>query len=119
MLVRYFRQPSRIEELRNNTGGYLLEGFAKELSRGRYQWVAARKHIRAAEHFLHWMAHRKLTITSVEERCAQQFLDHLKRCRFGLLACTGMRLSEEINLRLQDLTADGFVILITKFRKSR
>ena len=45
MLVRYFRRPSRIEELRNNTGGSLLEGFAKELSRGRYQWVAARKHI--------------------------------------------------------------------------
>jgi hypothetical protein len=52
MLVRYFRRPSRIEQLRSNTGGYLLEGFAKELSQGRYQWVAARKHIRAAEHFL-------------------------------------------------------------------
>jgi integrase/recombinase XerD len=80
MLVRYFRRPSRIEQLRNSTGGYLLEGFAKELSENRYQWVAARKHIRAAEHFLHWIAHRKLSIASVEERCAQQFLDHLKRC---------------------------------------
>jgi integrase/recombinase XerD len=81
MLVRYFRRPSRIEQLRSSTGGHLLEGFAKELSRGRYQWVAARKHIRAAEHFLHWIAHRNLSITSVEERYAQQFLDHLKRCR--------------------------------------
>jgi integrase/recombinase XerD len=80
MLVRYFRRPSRIEQLRSSTGGYLLEGFAKELSESRYQWVAARKHIRAAEHFLHWIAHRKLSITSVEERSAQQFLDHLKRC---------------------------------------
>src|SRR5262249_16342559 len=80
MLVRYFRRPSRIEELHSNTGGYLLEEFAKELSQGRYQWVAARKHIRAAEHFLHWIAHRKLSITRAEERCAQQFLDHLKRC---------------------------------------
>jgi hypothetical protein len=48
MLVRYFRRPSRIEQLRGCTGGHLLEGFAKELSQGRYQWVAARKHIRAA-----------------------------------------------------------------------
>jgi integrase/recombinase XerD len=80
MLVRYFRRPSRIEQLRSSTGGHLLEGFAKELSQGRYQWVAARKHIRAAEHFLHWIAHRNLSITSVEERYAQQFLDHLKRC---------------------------------------
>jgi hypothetical protein len=81
MLVRYFRRPSRIEQLRSSTGGHLLEGFAKELSQGCYQWVAARKHIRAAEHFLHWIAHRNLSITSVEERYAQQFLDHLKRCR--------------------------------------
>src|ERR1700683_5232704 len=41
MLVRYFRRPSRIEQLRSSTGGHLLEGFAKELSQGRYQWVAA------------------------------------------------------------------------------
>jgi len=81
MLVRYFRRPSRIEQLRSSSGGCLLEGFAKELSESRYQWVAARKHIRAAEHFLHWIAHRDLSITSVKERYAQQFLDHLKRCR--------------------------------------
>jgi len=41
MLVHYFRRPSRIEQLRSSTGGHLLEGFAKELSQGRYQWVAA------------------------------------------------------------------------------
>jgi site-specific recombinase XerD len=81
MLICYFARPSRIEELRGNPGGHLLEGFAKELSESRYQWVAARKHIRAAEHFLHWIAHQKLSGTSVEERYAQQFLDHLKRCR--------------------------------------
>ena len=81
MLVRYFRRPSRIEQLRSSTGGHLLEGFAKELSQDCYQWVAARKHIRAAEHFLHWIAHRNLSITSVEERYAQQFLDHFNRCR--------------------------------------
>jgi integrase/recombinase XerD len=80
MLVRYFSRPSRIEQLRCSTGGHLLEKFAKELSQGRYQWVAARKHIRAAEHFLHWIAHRNLSIASFEERHAQQFLDHLKRC---------------------------------------
>lgn len=73
MLVRYFRRPSRIEQLGSSTGGYLLEGFAKELSESRYQWVAARKHIRAAEHFLDWIAHRKLSITSVEERLRIQF----------------------------------------------
>ena len=70
MLVRYFRRPSRIEQMRSSTGAHLLEGFAKEMSQGRYQWVAARKHIRAAEHFLHWIAQRHLSIASVEERYA-------------------------------------------------
>jgi integrase/recombinase XerD len=38
---------------------------------------------------------------------------------FALLACTGLRLSEAIRLRYEDITADGLVIRCTKFRKSR
>ncbi len=38
---------------------------------------------------------------------------------FGLLAATGMRISEALALRLSDLTDDGLVIEKTKFKKSR
>jgi len=38
---------------------------------------------------------------------------------FGLLACTGLRISEAIGLRYSDITTDGLVIRSTKFRKSR
>jgi integrase len=38
---------------------------------------------------------------------------------FSLLACTGLRVSEAIGLRYQDITSDGLVIRQTKFRKSR
>lgn len=38
---------------------------------------------------------------------------------FGLLASTGLRVSEAIRLRFDDITADGLVIRETKFRKSR
>lgn len=38
---------------------------------------------------------------------------------FSLLAVTGLRISEALNLRLKDLTPDGLVIRETKFRKSR
>lgn len=38
---------------------------------------------------------------------------------FGLLACTGLRLSEAIRLLYGDITTDGLVIRRTKFRKSR
>jgi integrase len=38
---------------------------------------------------------------------------------FGLLAATGMRISEALALRLEDVTADGLLIRQTKFQKSR
>jgi integrase/recombinase XerD len=41
------------------------------------------------------------------------------RTLFSLLACTGLRVSEAIHLRFDDITPDGLVIRRTKFRKSR
>ncbi len=38
---------------------------------------------------------------------------------FGLIAVTGLRISEALSLTLEDLTADGLIIHDTKFRKSR
>ncbi len=38
---------------------------------------------------------------------------------FGLLAATGMRISEALKLQLEDVTEDGLLIRETKFRKSR
>ena len=38
---------------------------------------------------------------------------------FGLLAATGMRVSEALHLMMDDVTTDGLVIRKTKFRKSR
>jgi integrase len=38
---------------------------------------------------------------------------------FSLLAVTGLRISEALNLRLPDITEDGLLIRETKFRKSR
>lgn len=38
---------------------------------------------------------------------------------FALLSCTGMRVSEAIGLRYNDITPDGLMIRCSKFRKSR
>jgi len=38
---------------------------------------------------------------------------------FSLLAVTGLRISEALNLRLHDITEDGLLIQKTKFQKSR
>jgi integrase/recombinase XerD len=62
----------------------------------------------------------------------QQLLDATARLRptrslrpltyytlFGLLAATGLRISEALHLLLDDVTPDGLVVRQTKFRKSR
>lgn len=38
---------------------------------------------------------------------------------FGLIAATGMRVSEAIAIPLPDVTDDGLIIAQTKFKKSR
>jgi integrase len=38
---------------------------------------------------------------------------------FGLLAATGLRISEALNLRIKDVTSEGIVVRDTKFSKSR
>lgn len=44
---------------------------------------------------------------------------HTYRCLFGLLASTGLRVSEAIALDLGDVTSDGLIVRYTKFQKSR
>lgn len=44
---------------------------------------------------------------------------HTYATLFALLGVTGMRVSEALNLRLDDLTEDGLVVRDTKFGKSR
>mgnify|MGYP001035181377 CR=1 FL=1 len=44
---------------------------------------------------------------------------HIYATLFGLLASTGLRISEALNLRIEDVTPDGLLIRNTKFGKSR
>ena len=54
MFEQFFDRPSRIQSLGDGPCGPLLEGFAQELCQGGYSEITARRHIRAAEHFLYW-----------------------------------------------------------------
>ena len=44
---------------------------------------------------------------------------HIYSTLFGLLASTGLRISEALNLHIEDVTPDGLLIRNTKFGKSR
>ncbi len=47
------------------------------------------------------------------------FVSRTYRTLFGLLAVTGLRVSEALALTVSDLAPDGLIIRMTKFRKSR
>ena len=60
---------------------------------------------------------RLLQATSQSGRCSLRRQTY--STLFALLACTGLRVSEAIRLRFEDITPDGLVIQCSKFRKSR
>lgn len=86
MLGQFFRSPLRVEALRDSPGGLHLEGFAETLHRAGYAEITARKHIRAAEHLLHWANRTGIPISSLNEQSFERFGRHLDQCqcpRFG------------------------------------
>lgn len=58
-------------------------------------------------------------VDAAASRGASVFRQQTYSTFFSLLACTGLRLSEAINLRFQDITPDGLIVRSTKFGKTR
>lgn len=94
MFEEYFDRPSRIQSLHNGSGGPLLEGFAKELWQGGYAEITARRHIRAAEHFIYWTDRESIPISSLTEKLLERFDRHLDQCD-----CPGYGHSDQLQLR--------------------
>ncbi len=81
MLDQYFESPFRIQTLRNGPNGPLLEDFSQKLAAAGYAQISARRHIRAAEHFLYWADKAGIAPASVNGQIVPRFTDHLNRCR--------------------------------------
>jgi hypothetical protein len=62
MLAEYFESPSRIQEIRSRPAGHLLEGFAEVLYEVGYAQLTARRHLRSAEHLVHWTGRRGILV---------------------------------------------------------
>lgn len=71
----------RIRALRDGPAGALFEGFAQALLQTGYPASTARKHLGAAEHFLHWTNQRGLSVAELSEPSLIHFDHHLGRCR--------------------------------------
>jgi integrase/recombinase XerD len=93
MLAEYFESPLRIQEIRGCPDGHVLEGFTQELYQAGYAQLTARRHLRAAEHLVHWTGRRGIPVSALEERIIKEFSHHLNRCR-----CTGYGRTHRLEL---------------------
>jgi len=80
MLDQYFDSPFRIQTLRNGPNGPLFEDFAQKLAAAGYAQISARRHIRAAEHFVYWADEEGIPPASVNGQIVPHFNDHLNHC---------------------------------------
>lgn len=81
MLSEFFESRTRIQALRGSPAGPLLESFARALSDAGYATSTARKHLRAAEHFIEWTHRHDIAARESNEQVLARFDTHLSRCR--------------------------------------
>jgi integrase/recombinase XerD len=81
MLSEFFESRARITKLRDGAAGYLIESFARVLSNADYAKITARRHLRGAEHFLHWIRRHGIELREVNEQTLARFSNHLGQCR--------------------------------------
>ena len=81
MLSEFFESPLRIKELSEGRDGHLLKGFAQDLCQAGYAEITARRHIRAAEHLIHWIGRKGKAVAALDEQTIEEFVHHLNRCR--------------------------------------
>jgi integrase/recombinase XerD len=83
MLSQFFESATRIREIRSNPAGALVEEFADYLLENGYAAISARRHIRSAEHLVHWASRNGLSVAELDNLDLERFGDHLGRCRCG------------------------------------
>jgi integrase/recombinase XerD len=80
MLSEFFKSCARIQTLRDGPDGSLLEIFAQALSEAGYATSTARKHLRAAEHFIDWTHRQGMPVCKLNEQSLARFGRHMSRC---------------------------------------
>ena len=80
MLSKFFESRVRIQALRDGPAGSLLESFTQALSEAGYATRIARRHLRAAEHFIYWTHRHGMPVCKLNEQSLARFDRHLSRC---------------------------------------
>ncbi len=79
MLTDLFESAARVQAVRDGPAGTLLEAFAQALVHDRYAALTARRHFRAAEHFVHWADRTGVPIAGAIGPALERFDRHLQR----------------------------------------
>ena len=87
MLSEFFGESARKYALHEGPSGPLLEDFAGYLFRSGYSKISARRHIRSAEHMVHWALRNGLSVGGLDGPALARFDRHLCRCRCGRFYC--------------------------------
>ncbi len=81
MISELFESAARIHGLRAGPAGAELDGFAHALSKVGYAQITARRHLRAAEHFVSWAHRHGIVVSGLSEQALDRFGRHVPRCR--------------------------------------
>jgi site-specific recombinase XerD len=81
MLSKFFESQSRIKKLCDGPTGSLIESFARVLWEAAYASGTARRHLRAAEHFLYWIRRHGITVREANEQALMRFANHFSQCQ--------------------------------------
>jgi len=81
MLSELFESAARIHGLRSGPAGAELDEFAHVLSKVGYAQITARRHLRAAEHFVAWAHRHGMVVSGLSEQALDRFGRHVPRCR--------------------------------------
>jgi integrase len=120
MLTDYPFAEQTLERLRGGAAGVYLDDFTAWLADGGYAQTTIRSYIYAADRCLNWAQATGQVVSALDADSLTRYKAHLAvTAPAGLLAVTGLRISEALALRLDDITDDGLVIRKTKFHKSR
>lgn len=111
MFENFFDSPARVKELRSRPSGRLLEGFAKNLYQKGYAEITARKHIRAAEHFMYWTDRDGIPVSRLSDIFLERFDSHLHQCHcHGFGHSNRLHLLNGARLFLKHLRDTGVII---------
>ena len=115
MLSELFKSRARIQILRDGPGGLLLEGFAQCLSEAGYATITARKHLRAAEHFIHfinWNNRHSTPGHKLNKQSLVRFERHLSRCQCQQYShARPQKVAHGVHLFLRHLRDTGIINL--------